>query len=671
MLNAATGQASLVIGDSATDYHIAVEAGKTYIVSAWMKASNATAVQAYLRTKYNDGTFGSGGGAVPTLPASGSWTRYSWTYTVPAGITNMVIQAYNTTTTAGSGIDVDGIMVEQQIGNLTTPSTYAMPGSTSIDGAILRTGQIVSNSSVTVNGTSQPAWSINMSGGAQFGDAVVRGTMIVGASGADADAGQSFIASGNFVASTTGWKIDSSGNLEANQGLFRGSLNVGGRAGSSVSIIAGDPIGIRAEMTDFGFKSFAVGDEGTVYEAVSFGTSSDNKLEIHNAAGDTVAGIDATGVVTAGGANLGASTGPTFDADGNFLTGVQIYGQEFQRIIDALPRGIVASSFTANFQVSTITTAFGLGEVSYDQVPGRNYRFTVNHANLTPTVASDRFVYTYRYTTDGTAPTITSPVFDRQIVSFNSTNPMTPPPFVSMRTFSGGTGFIRILVCIERLSGTGSVQVSTNAPSVGFKAYHLMVEDVGQDVSDTFLNNQGNGQIGGGAVQPPPTAAKKTYVKTYTSNGSGSYRSTGVKRTDNGGKIYQGRSSAGSINGIQEGVWVFPDMTGDLSGATISKVEVYLYANFWYYNSGGTASISTHGHTTVPASNPAQTYRVASANWPKPGGRWVTIPNPSNTVYPAFQSGSIRGIGVYTTSTSLTLYGSFNSTAQIRVTYVK
>lgn len=669
MTTTATGQTSLILGDTGTDYHIPVEAGKTYIVSGWMKAATATAVSAYLRLKYSDGTFSTQ--TAQTLPASGPWVRYSFPATAPAGVTGAVVQVFNTTTTAGVGVDVDGVMVEQQVGGLTTPSTYTMPGMTSADGGILRTGQIQSNTNVTVNSVTQPAWSINMSGGAQFGNAVVRGTMIVGASGADVDAGQSFIASGNFVASTTGWKIDSAGNLEANQGLFRGSLNVGGRAGSTVSIIAGDPIGIRAEMTDFGFKSYAIGDEGVVYESVSLGTSSDNKFEIHNAAGDTVAGIDATGVLTAGGANLGSSTGPTFDTDGNFLTGVQIYGQEFQRIIDALPRGIVASVYSNNFQVTGITTPFGMAECSFTAEVGRNYRIMFNGMNITPTVSGDRAMIALRYTTDGTAPTITSPVIDRQIVKFASAETVSTPPIMTNGSIAASTVTCRLLITVERLSGTGTLQVSTNVPSAGYKAFRFWVEDTGPDVPDTFLINQGNGQIGGGAAQPPPAAAKKTYVKTYTSIASGSYRETGVKRTDNGGKIYQGRSSAGSINGIQQGLWVFPDMTGDLSGATISKVEVYLYANFWYYNSGGTASIATHAHTAVPASSPTQTYRVASTNWPKPGGRWVTLPNPTNTVYPSFVSGAIRGIGVYTASPSLTLYGSFNSTAQIRITYVK
>lgn len=178
--NITASAASINLADNGTDYNISVEGGKTYIFSAWMKASGATAQAVFLRPRWSDGTFGSSGGTTPTLSASGSWVRYSWVYTAPAGATSALVQAYNNSTTAGAGFDIDGVQVEQQIGGLTTPSTYVMPGMTSADGGFLRTGEIRSTANVTVNGASQPAWSINMSGGAQFGDAAIRGTLVVG-----------------------------------------------------------------------------------------------------------------------------------------------------------------------------------------------------------------------------------------------------------------------------------------------------------------------------------------------------------------------------------------------------------------------------------------------------------------------------------------------------------
>ena len=234
---------SCIVGDSATDYHIAVEPGKTYILSAWIRVTGTINASTAMRFRYGDGSYGAN--VYQTLTAGGAWARYSWTQTVPAGQTTAVVQVYNNSaSTAGTGLEVDGIMVEQQVGGLTTPSTYVMPGTTSIDGAFIRTGEIRSTTNVTVNGNTQPAWSINMSGGAQFGNAAVRGSLIVGTTG-DPDAGQSFIASGNYVSRTTGWKIDSSGNVDFNGGNIRGSLIVEGTLETSklaIGVIRTNPI---------------------------------------------------------------------------------------------------------------------------------------------------------------------------------------------------------------------------------------------------------------------------------------------------------------------------------------------------------------------------------------------------------------------------------------------
>lgn len=233
----ATGAAvfGLSVGLNTTDYHIPLEPLTTYIVSAWMK-TGTVATNVSFRIRQNTGYTASFGGA--SLGASGAWQRVTGTITTSAGISSGLIVIDSNTATTGAGFDVDGIQIERQIGNLTTPSPWSPPGMTFVDGGIIRTGEMRSTASTTVNGVSQPAWSINMSGNAQFGDALVRGKILVGQSGADADAGQSFISSGNYVAATTGWKMDSAGNLEANAGTFRGTLSGGTILGGSAQFPA-------------------------------------------------------------------------------------------------------------------------------------------------------------------------------------------------------------------------------------------------------------------------------------------------------------------------------------------------------------------------------------------------------------------------------------------------
>ena len=108
-------------------------------------------------------------------------------------------------------------------------------------------------------------------------------------------------------------------------------------------------------------------------------------------------------------------------------------------------------------------------------------------------------------------------------------------------------------------------------------------------------------------------------------------------------------------------------------------MRLYLYANHWYYSSGGTALIKVHGYSSPgPASNPSMVTLVSSASWPKPGGRWVTLPNNtftlntvSATLYAHIIAGRLLGFGVGPSGgTNLLYYGRFNkSGAKVEITY--
>lgn len=210
-----------VLAPSSTSYNINIEASKTYIISAWVKTGTVASTVA-LQLRYSDGTYSPNVGAT-LLPASGTWQRIYGMVTAPAGVAGALLIVNCTTATVGAGADVDGVQVEEKLTGLSTPSTWKPSGATYVDGGYIRTGEIRSNTTTTVNGVTQPNWSINMAGNAQFGDALIRGKMLVGTTG-DPDSGQSFIQSGNFVTGSTGWKVDSSGNAEFNAGKFRGRI---------------------------------------------------------------------------------------------------------------------------------------------------------------------------------------------------------------------------------------------------------------------------------------------------------------------------------------------------------------------------------------------------------------------------------------------------------------
>lgn len=199
----------------------------------------------------------------------------------------------------------------------------------------------------------------------------------------------------------------------------------------------------------------------------------------------------------------------------------------------------------------------------------------------------------------------------------------------------------------------------------------MWVEDIGPVVTYQSWNQTGGGNT--------PT----TYTKTYGAQWSESYQSDGTSRgsLDNG-DCYQGYFS--STNGNQFSLIGFPYSTiaSDLTGATISKVEVYLDNTHWYNNSGGMAVIGYHNYASAPspATYPSGTDNKQQSSFTYGQAKWVTIPNSVGT---AFQNGTAKGILLGkgqssggTLSNSTTYYGYFvgaNKTGepQLRITYSK
>lgn len=202
----------IMLAPSPSAYNVNVDAGTDYIISAYVKAG-ATASSTSLRVRYSDGTYSTQSVATP-LAANGTWQRISTVITTPAGVGSMLIMVYVNAPAVGMEVHIDGVQVEKRLGAPTTPSTWFPPSTTTIDGGQVRTGEIRSTQNVTVNGVSQPAWLINTSGGAQFGNASIRGKLFVGGDSGQTDAGQSLIQSTNYLAGQQGWIIKSDGYAE-------------------------------------------------------------------------------------------------------------------------------------------------------------------------------------------------------------------------------------------------------------------------------------------------------------------------------------------------------------------------------------------------------------------------------------------------------------------------
>src|SRR5690606_12162880 len=137
---------------------IPVEAGQTYIMSAYFKGTGeGVTTNAFIFAKASNGT--NLQAASRQMLQTDGWTRVSAVVTIPAGVTGVLLFLYSSTASSSAQFDVDGIQFEQQTSSSTTPSAW-QPGTnlTSIDGDVIRTGEIRSN---VLNHLSQPQWSLN------------------------------------------------------------------------------------------------------------------------------------------------------------------------------------------------------------------------------------------------------------------------------------------------------------------------------------------------------------------------------------------------------------------------------------------------------------------------------------------------------------------------------
>jgi hypothetical protein len=399
-----------------------------------------------------------------------------------------------------------------------------------------------------------------------------------------------------------------------------------------------------------------------------------NFFSIPDPNGNALAGIDAAG--------RGSFIGIAVEED-PMITSRPLVGDLVDNVISStvdentpllslLPRGIISSGFSGGGSGSGITARVGIAEISFTQRLNRNIKVTQDGLHVFSTVGTDKILVSLRYTTDGSPPSVSSPLVDSAfIIPGGNNSAVTSPPMMPAGTFSTvDNSTIRVLLCIERFSGTGTVgwNIYTSADAY-WKTFRMYAEDIGLDVPDVYNTNTGAGGVAGGAGAP---TVKKSYIQTYNAAWSQTYQGSGSPNSASGNDAYQGYYS--STNGNQKSMIGFGSLTSQLSGATISKIEVYLYFYHWYNNSGGTAVIGRHGNTSEPASFAGTTGLFSSGSWPKPGGRWITLPS---SWYAGFAAGTYRGITLGPgSSTNHLYYGkAYGSTgkypAKIRLSYTK
>ncbi|MEV5451330.1 hypothetical protein [Streptomyces sp. NPDC052535] len=392
--------------------------------------------------------------------------------------------------------------------------------------------------------------------------------------------------------------------------------------------------GARAEVGPQGVRLY---DE-TGEEAVSLVTGEPQYLTLRNG-GTAVATID--------------DQGNAAFADVSVAGGLTVGGQPISAFLGDRPRGLLAIDYQAA-SVTGGTSEIGFVELAFEAETDRMYR-VVFDAIADPSAAGGEIQIRLRDGKTG-KPTVSSPQL--QLATYPM--PLATSQKVRLEAVRNGGGFgaglHRLLITFRCAGGPSGQTVDLYGSSTALGV--LYVEDIGPHVPETGGYNTGGGS------EPDPV---RQYTKTYTASWSGSYANRSGYNSYYGAKCMQGYYS--SNNGVQASLIGFPAALGtDLAGATIQKAEIYLYAEHWYYASGGSAVIKAHSHTSRPAKFSSDS-EAKTVSWRRNEGKWVDITS-------VFDSTRWRGVALDPNSTNKTYYGAFRGAGQtyppkLRVTYTK
>lgn len=416
---------------NSTTYNIEVEPSTDYIISAYFRVlAGGGAENVGISVKTGDATITQVVTST-SVADDGAWHRLSGVFNTGS---QTQLLTFVSLFSAGT-VYVDGIQVERKLTGATSPSSWRAPSYTRIDGGIIRTGSIVSTASANGLG-GQPAWSINTTGGAQFGDAAVRGRLVVGdISNPSGDGVNSRIHSANYVANTSGWIIRNDGSAEFASVTLRNDGTDGAVKIADGSFVQYDPnddisvqirsasLGILNEIINHGLPSVyndnkaihigegryikfasdgqAIDGEASITYSGTFGVSDHVfRLASSEPSGANPAAVDITMIgtgdytttdprITFSGGNANAE--PLFDFDVNDYGSVAINGTDFGRGPFAHVTSTANSATTTTGEVVHVTTPSRLYRV------GRAYRITYHYQGQS-TVANDNVGFRIRTT---------------------------------------------------------------------------------------------------------------------------------------------------------------------------------------------------------------------------------------------------------------------------------
>lgn len=349
-------------------------------------------------------------------------------------------------------------------------------------------------------------------------------------------------------------------------------------------------------------------------------------------------------------------------------------GEDYVSKVNNKPTGAVAWG-ESDVQVVGAGAALSRGwmELAFEAEASRRYSVNVLVAAKS-SVADDSMLFVVR---DGGENDPAEP-FPSSVYLAESRSPFSPTAgevtIVAAEIFLPelAAGTHRLILLFKGIVGLATINPVTPTSFLGGPGSSKMwVEDKGVILPSVGVLNDGGILPSGGSTSGNPTGPKvspkvrRTY--TYNCTWSGTYRQNNNYSSAKGSTMVQG-DGGDAYHGNAKALMGFDyaKIMKDLSGATIIKCEVIMYASHWWNNSGGTAKIGTHDWTSRPGSwqtARVKPNRVSKGNWPKPGQRTVDL---GVSIGNDFKSGTAKGLSLGIAPTSHEYYGVFNGFGQVK-----
>lgn len=290
-----------------------------------------------------------------------------------------------------------------------------------------------------------------------------------------------------------------------------------------------------------------------------------------------------------------------FDALGDTFL---VDGMPIGELLSAfLPRGVGPKGGVWGQRTPTISgqsSEYGLLEVAW-QPPAdctdRLYRITATSGAHADTVDTT-LTYRIRYTTDGTAPTITSPV----LASFES--PIRKAGAVGARRVSGTPIFEPSVTADHRFLLTLAATDPTSAKWTTAGVSEFLLEDLGWKDGNAAASNAGGATLTAGATDGGGTTAAAAQLQTLPFPAIAASWWEGDNLTDDreSDNQYVGYASGQPDEGNRRSAMWFDSaaIQAALAGATVLSVRVRL--TVWEGGNNKTLVIGSHSNAAVSSS---------------------------------------------------------------------